>query len=183
MISAVYGWLKSSGLELAANAFVAAIMVLVARRLTLWLWSHLECFLQFRAHQHSLEAQKEFFLTGESSKGNNRWMWLWYRLFPKNSLENNKRQADAADAFIRAASALRVLLDSRIEHGSQLDEREEEARQNYENALQELFAVPFGPDSGAYFQKIMSGPQRKIMELEDQRIRQRDTRDEGGADR
>ena len=92
MISAVYGWLKSSGLELAANAFVAAIMVLVARRLTLWLWSHLECWIQFKAHQRSLEIAKNVFLAKESSNGNNRWMWWWYRLFPKNALQTTSNR-------------------------------------------------------------------------------------------
>ena len=183
MISAVYGWLKSSGLELAANAFVAAIMVLVARRLTLWLWSLLECWIQFKAHQRSLEIAKNVFLAEESSNGNNRWMWWWYRLFPKNALQNNQQQADAAEALIRAATALRGLLEFRIKHGFKRDEIEEKARRNYENALQEFFAVPFGPDSSAYVKKIASGPQREIMELEGQLMRRRDTRDEGGADR
>ena len=155
MISAVYGWLKTGGLELAANAVVAAFVVLVVRRVTLWSWSLFECWLQFKAHQRSLEVAKDVFLIGESPGGNNPWMWWWYRLFPKNALENNKRQADAADAFINAARTLRALLEIRIKHGGQLDEREEEARSNYHNAVQAFVSVPFGPDSSAYFQKIV----------------------------
>lgn len=182
MISAVYGWLKSSGLELAANAVVAAFVVLVVRRLTLWAWSLLECWIQFKAHQRSLEIAKNVFLAEESSKGNNRWMWWWYRLFPKNALHNNKQQADAADAFFHAASTLRVLLEIRIKHGGEHDEGEEEARRNYDNALQAFLSVPFGPDSSAYFQKTVPGPQRKIMELEEQLRRLRSTRDEGTGD-
>lgn len=178
MISA-YLWLKANGLELAANALV----VLVVRRLTLWLWSHLECFLQFRAHQHVLEVQKEIFVTGKSSRGNNRWMWWWYRLFPKNALENNQRQVEAADAFIDAAISLRALLEVRIEFGGKYDESEEEARLNYRKALSEFLSVSFGPDSGAYFQKIVSGPQRTIRKLDDQLMRRRDIRHEGRADR